>query len=202
MEQAMKPSSILVLLLPLSLHAQSSTVAFGAPRDLSTHDIGIVLSADFNEDGIPDLAVVQATGQLDIFLGHGNDTFQDPISIYTKDGSALVSSDLNGDGHLDLVVGGGHGPGVYLGNGDGTFNYTGEWKPSGSAYYGFVVGDFDGDGTPDIAGIDDPHTIQSNSVLAAHGTGAGFSAQFKRTNLSFVPPKSSPAISITTVSST
>ena len=68
---------------------------------------------------------------------------------------AVELADLDGDGRLDAVAVG-LSPAryaAYEGNGDGTF---GEELASGSLYLqptDLVVGDFDGDGILDIAGI-------------------------------------------------
>jgi hypothetical protein len=60
---------------------------------------------DFNGDGKLDLAVYSSlNGAIDILLGNGNGTFQNPIPVATdKYLSSLVMGDFNGDGKLDLV---------------------------------------------------------------------------------------------------
>src|SRR5271170_6031481 len=94
-----------------------------------------VVSADFNGDGIPDLAVANFTDStVTIMLGNGDGTFQsfacnsataadcttgtEPIS--------LAVGDFNGDGKLDLAMAClyDNAVAVLLGNGDGTFQNT------------------------------------------------------------------------------
>src|SRR5207245_8339108 len=80
--------------------------------------------ADFNGDGIPDLAV-NSTNLLGIFpgqilLGNGDGTFRSGPSLPAGIHS-LVAADFNHDGKIDLAVGVSGGVGIMLGNGDGTF---------------------------------------------------------------------------------
>jgi hypothetical protein len=66
-------------------------------------------------------------------------------------------ADMNGDGHLDIVHGPprkqpGQGPVVYVGDGAGTWKRWDGTFPRMRYDYGDVaVGDFDGDGRPDVA---------------------------------------------------
>jgi uncharacterized protein (TIGR03437 family) len=120
-----------------------------------------VVAADFNQDGIPDLAVAVASptgpGSIMVFLGKGDGTFLAPISTNAP-GSiwSLVIGDFNKDGHADLaaintttnsqtdqVV-------IFLGKGDGTFA-TPATYPVVKAALVLVVGDFNQDGFDDIA---------------------------------------------------
>jgi FG-GAP-like repeat len=92
-----------------------------------------VLSADFNADGIADLAVANAghnpgeSGSVFIFLGKGNGAFEAKTSYVTGSAShSLALGDLNGDGKIDMAVLNssydfGGSVSVLFGNGDGTF---------------------------------------------------------------------------------
>jgi hypothetical protein len=63
---------------------------------------------------------------------------------------SIAAADFNNDGKVDLVVGGIGGIGVFLGNGDGTFQ-----TPVGTVASNFalavIAGDFNADGKSDIA---------------------------------------------------
>ena len=87
-------------------------------------------AADFNGDGLADLAVSfpSHSGNVRILLGRGDGTFEEPIPYQTKyTSSGFISvSDFNKDGLLDLAVAclqeGDHGGvTIFLGAGDGTF---------------------------------------------------------------------------------
>ena len=136
---------------------------------------------DFDEDGIPDIAAVHPGG-VEILLGLGSGRFESTASIATTITSVPttpVATDLNHDGHLDLVmtVSSGAAMTVLLGDGNGDF--------TGPAYYGpapessglwsssLAVADLDGDTNPDVA-----MTFVNANVLyvfAADGEG-GFPA--------------------------
>ena len=128
-------------------------------------DCGI--SADFNGDGIPDLAIGLEIGNgISILLGTGKALSPYtqgeviPVSAYT----CPVTGDLNGDGIPDLFVTTTAGTAVvYLGIGDGTFTQVAQ-TTSLSANGVPVLSDFNGDGKLDFA-------LTSN--LMAYGNGDG-----------------------------
>lgn len=65
----------------------------------------------------------------------------------------MVKADMNGDGHLDLVVAHGfpdYHVAVLINNGAGEFTPAGNYPLTGSPTQ-IVVGDFNGDGNPDVA---------------------------------------------------
>ena len=82
----------------------------------------VVRVADFNHDGIPDLALLGSKG-LSILLGDGKGGFAPPTSYDAgPDPTGLTVADVDNDGKLDLLVGNPFGDVLVLrGKGDGTF---------------------------------------------------------------------------------
>jgi hypothetical protein len=135
-----------------------------------------VAVADMDGDGCPDAVTGEALGVVRIFKGTCDGSFVGfPNVASFGAGEAPVSvalADMNGDGHLDVVTGGGFfgvAPGlgqeatnlvtVLLGDGSGNLSspqvYRGE--PS---LYGLAVVDLSGDGKPEvIAASQDTDTI-------------------------------------------
>ena len=131
-----------------------------------------VVTGDFNEDGIPDLAVAAAgAAQVAEFTGIGDGTFKDAVPYSTGSTPSFVAAgDLNSDGHLDLVTAdsGSNSLSVFLGKGDGTFG-TAIPVPVGANPQAVVIADFNGDGTPDLAVANaDDDTV---SILIGGGDG-------------------------------
>lgn len=84
-----------------------------------------------------------------VLLGTGDGTFG-PTAYYPYGWGPVVTADFDGDGILDLAVGG-NGYFVTLkGNGDGTFQ-TGVNHTIFSETMSLAVADFNGDGLPDLA---------------------------------------------------
>jgi hypothetical protein len=139
-----------------------------------------VVVADFNGDGIPDLAVTQSSGAnaVNVLLGNGDGTFQAPVA-YAVGPSPLsvAAADLTGSGQLDLVVANelDKTVSVLLGNGDGTFQDAVNYDTgAGDFTKAMVIGDFNGDGVPDIAVANAPDHIAANgfvAVLLGNGDG-------------------------------
>lgn len=78
-----------------------------------------------------------------------------PLSGQWRDGFQLT--DLNGDGHVDLIHGptrkGNFLPNLFLGDGTGRFKYdaSAHWPPLPFDYGDVAVADFNRDGVPDVA---------------------------------------------------
>jgi sugar lactone lactonase YvrE len=115
-----------------------------------------VVAADFNGDGIPDLAAAGGY-YLVVLLGKGDGTFTEvPISSSIAQAELfnfMAVGDFNNDGIPDLstIDSVNQQLSVFLGKGDGTFAQA-LGSPLGSTgSNAFEIGDFNGDGKLDIA---------------------------------------------------
>jgi hypothetical protein len=149
-----------VAFVSLLLYATAAT-AGKVPTFLARQDYpisGYTVVADINGDGIPDI-VAEMGSTISTLLGKGDGTFRvGPTSQPGMIIGGFVLIDLNGDGYPDAVMsaaGGGTGIGISFGNGDGSFQPAVNY-PGGDKYLGQVaVGDFNGDGIPDVVIPDD-----------------------------------------------
>jgi hypothetical protein len=145
------------------------------------------LTADFNGDGKLDLALVEHGGKFIVFLGDGKGKFKNIPGF--RGGNWYTIADLNGDGKLDLISMGFDDEDdgrvlTFFGNGDGTFQSGTQIGPFLScSNIGYpAIGDFNGDGIPDVA------FSNCNSVFVFLNNGDGTfqaSGSFPITNASF-----------------
>jgi hypothetical protein len=157
----------------------------GSFRTAGTYDAGTfagsVNVADFNGDGIPDIAVASA-GSVKVFLGNGDGTFQSPL-LFSVDNTLtiLTVGDFNGDGIPDLATAGylSSQVGILLGNGDGTFQPVHDF-PAGTRPISIAVGDFNRDGNLDLVAVDEGNygTGEGVTVLLGNGNGTFQSGKY------------------------
>jgi hypothetical protein len=160
----------------------------GTFRPKTDFPIGIqtqaVAAGDFNSDGIVDLVVTLNTPQLSLALltGTGTGTFNVPTFFPNTSGfdsPAIVATDLNGDGRLDLVVmhniacftapcRAARSITVLLGTGKGTFQTPSEIDV-GTGPNSMAVLDLNRDGIKDVA-IGGGNTELSVLIGVGNGT--------------------------------
>jgi VCBS repeat protein/centrosomal CEP192-like protein len=172
-----------------------------------------IVSGDFNGDGKPDIAVVNATepGSVSVLLNLGGGVFSSPAPFPTGNNPiGLATADFNGDGKLDLAVANFSDSTVQvlLGKGDGTFQ-TGIASPTMPSPDYITGGDLNGDGIADLLvtssisadiavllGKGDG-TFQSPLVNKTLGVSAAFLADFNGDgNLDAAVPSSTNGIAI------
>ena len=89
------------------------------------HHAGGVVTADFNRDGIGDLAVITPGAELMVLLGVAPSAYRRSFRCrLDAQGGTLVAADIDGDGYVDLAVVHAHrgSPTLLYGKGDGTFS--------------------------------------------------------------------------------
>jgi hypothetical protein len=140
-------------------------------------------AADFNHDGRADVASVGACNN--VFPGHrclavllaAPDGALSPAVVYDAGAinfaaaGTILSGDLNGDTHRDVIVGTLDGTSIFLGVGNGAFT-----SPSSLAQMALAIGDFKQDGKLDLAVA----TAQGFAILPGSGFG-GFGAAIDTT---------------------
>jgi FG-GAP-like repeat/HYR domain/Thrombospondin type 3 repeat len=136
--------------------------------DVGADPISPVL-ADFNGDGILDLAFTHSFGGLTVALGHGDGSFNPMATYATRTYPyVLMAGDLDADGAVDLVVYSIQTPEtleVFAGHGDGVFDAAVRQtfpRP-------LAVRDLNGDGRDDI--IAHPQFTNTLSIYLSLGGG-------------------------------
>jgi hypothetical protein len=173
---------------------------FRAPANFPSNGATTLAStaADFNHDGLPDLALAgrctnpNCTGASQdsvlVLLNAADGTFE-PGTSYNSGGNvpgSVATGDFNGDGKQDIVVSNqcvslqdcSRGDlGVLLGNGDGTFQSVATYPIAGNSPAALAVGDFNGDGKLDVAVVSQHNccldgSIGSVNILLGNGYGS------------------------------
>ena len=156
----------------------SSTASLASPVDLAVGSTPrSVTVGDFNGDGRPDLAVANGgSSAVSVLLnttapGAGSASFalgaSVPVGVYS---SAVAAGDFDGDGRLDLAVANNSTTVSILLNrtapGASTASFTLVASSRTGDYPSAVaIGDFNGDGRPDLATVDRGEGYGGVSVL-------------------------------------
>jgi hypothetical protein len=120
-----------------------------------------IVSGDFNNDGIPDLAVdLRKVGAIAVALGQGDGTFGRWLTTGQNSPSIIAAGNFDGQS-LGLAVNDANGPDGEVLQGEGNGYFSGGWpinvKRNGAG--GFAVGDFNGDHNQDLAITNGTRTI-------------------------------------------
>lgn len=149
-------------------YVHSPFAADNGPRSLAV--------ADFNGDGLPDLAVANALDNtVTVLLGQPRGGFYPAVGSPFPTGfipTSVVAGDFNSDGHPDLVVAnaGSNNVMLLLGNGAGGFGQApGSPFPVGTYPVAIAVADFNGDSFLDLAVANS----KSNNITLLLGNGQG-----------------------------
>jgi len=160
----------------LFLFAVSSSNATSLFGHVKLYKSGVTLESsiaigDVNGDGNLDMLTAgepydYAFGEVGVLLGMGKGKFGSFATYYTGGTypTSIALGDVNGDGHVDVVVANYENIAVLFGNGNGTFQ---EAQNFGSGANAVAVADVNGDGKLDLLVATD------NSVEVRFGNGDG-----------------------------
>ncbi|GEM44681.1 FG-GAP repeat domain-containing protein [Deinococcus cellulosilyticus] len=143
--------------------------ASSVPTDLYPRG---VIAADFNEDGLQDIAVLSGgDSTVRVKTGNGDGTFNTGQVFSTGAYPfAGVARDFNHDGHLDLAVSNTDGNSISVLLGDGTGSFAAQVTyPTGAQPMGIGTSDLDRDGHPDLVVANN----QDSTLKVFRGKGDG-----------------------------
>ena len=151
-----------------------------------------IASGDFNGDGIPDFVIgngpignsASPNYSATVFLSNSDGSLNRGVNYsnpaFTNYSLQYVAvADFNGDGKLDIAATDNfnHVVQIFTGNGDGTFTVGATYKTdtaTGVNPVGLIVGDFNGDGKPDLAVVNNigvPAATADVGILLNNGSG-------------------------------
>ncbi|MDY3554722.1 FG-GAP-like repeat-containing protein [Gemmata sp. JC717] len=138
------------------LNNGNGTFAAPASYSLTWHG-GQIEAADLNGDGRDDVVVSYHGGaEFAVFLANPDGTLRPRVEYVPNPGApgpgGLALADLDADGDIDLVVAlpGSHRARAYTNDGNGTFGNP-VTVSTGITPSALALGDFNGDGLPDLA---------------------------------------------------
>ena len=178
-----KAVSMIELLEP---RAYLTGVVLGTPQNLSAALAGIapvfVNLDDVNGDGKADLIAANdqsgaVPNSISILTGNGDGTFAAAQTVALPNAPLpIAEADLNGDGKLDIVSGNATTVSVLLNDGTGKFTLSNSYTTGLANNHAIALGDFNGDGRPDIAIVGDDTSMTNNLVILMNNGDGTFAA--------------------------
>jgi len=152
-----------------------------------------IATGDFNGDGIPDFVIGNFDAPklshtaITVFLSNSNGSLNPGVNYYPANSVTNYSlqyvavADFNGDGKLDIAASDNFNGVVqiFTGNGDGTFATGATYKTdtaAGANPVGLIVGDFNGDGKPDLAIVNNHGGTTANVGILINNGNGGFNS--------------------------
>jgi VCBS repeat protein/HYDIN/CFA65/VesB family protein/thrombospondin type 3 repeat protein len=142
-----------------------------------------IVTADFDGDGVPDLAAANAgSNDVTVLLGDGAGGFTPQAGIPVGNRPvSIAAADFNHDGHQDLAVANFNDDtvSILLGDGAGEFSRIGDVPVGGNRAFFVVAAEMTGDGEVDLAVADSSLPAGPGHTAVLAGDGAGhFSSAF------------------------
>ena len=133
--------------------------------------------ADMTGDGVLDLLLLDSTNyKLSLYQGTGNGTFSLYSTTSTSVGPSFVgTADFNNDGKADVYIqtvpASGNGAyNIFVGNGSGGLTESTNMPALGTSPYFASVADYNEDGRPDLAAVDDVSNLLTLDLNLAVST--------------------------------
>ncbi|CAF1413812.1 unnamed protein product [Adineta steineri] len=153
----------------------------------NSHPQAVAVNHIDNDNFLDIVTSNYGSNTVSVFLGYGNGTFPDAITLITGDGAGtnfIAIADISNDSWNDIIVAnyGSNNVGVFLGYGNGSFSTQMTFSTGTStAPWSVAVGDFDRDGRLDVATAN----YASNNVGVLYGYGNGTFGNLKTFSTGF-----------------